>query len=481
MVRSFKTTLIPAILLAFGVADLGWSQERFIYQNRTILVDQPVTKTKLVAETVYENHAITEEVPVIETETRYRRVITNRPVVKNKILEERYEVYKPVTETSVKNVEIEETVYQDVTEMRTQQVWVEKPVQETRYRDEQVIVQRPIESMRYEPQQVTTYRPQTQFETSYTQSEMMAIFPGSTQVEWLRRGYYFDSTRNAYLYRRPGFHWVNQPSTIASQPVLVPQTTAKTVLVPETQTSYKPVMVTETRETMETRRVPYTVETTQRVLQDVEVPVVVRKPVVQRRVEQRPETTVKYQTEEVINRTPFQETTWETVEVNEPYQVQVQKNITRTRMVQIPRTVYKEVPYAVTEKVRRVVTEKIPVDEQGRPILSTPTDAALSGNSQQSTQRPVLEGEGTESFGTFRPAEESRVLKSSQIVDPPIEPASGESQPTSQAPENGSGTVNGSPQSVLTLESKPLRPIGERPRPVEADMPPQIDPPKIDN
>lgn len=67
----------------------------FIYQPKVIQVEQPVTKPSWSKKPIYEQVAVTEQVPIISTETRYRKTTAYRPIVKNKILEERYEVQKP--------------------------------------------------------------------------------------------------------------------------------------------------------------------------------------------------------------------------------------------------------------------------------------------------------------------------------------------------------------------------------------------------
>ncbi len=456
-----KMTGLAVFGFVLSLAYAGIAQESYILRDRVVTVEQPVKRTRLQEETIYETITIEEEVPVIETETRYRKVLTQRPVVKEKILEERFEVCKPVTETSMKTVEIEETVYQEVTEMQSKPTLVQKPVQETRYRDEQVVVKKPVSSVRYEPQQMTTYRPEIQQEVTYTAAQLAAMSPATTHLEWMRRGYYFDPSRNAYIYRRPGFHWVTQPPAVTTQQVLIPQTTAKTVLVPETQTTYKPVVVETMQETIETRRVPYEVTTTKTVMENVEVPVVVRRPVVQRRQEQVPETKTRYETQEVVRRTPIQETTYECVEVDEPYQVQVQKYVKQKRVVQVPKTVIREVPVTTTESVRKVVTERIPI--------KSASESSTESSIPHSANRSVIDGttENSASLGEFKPAGEMKVLKGTRLLDP-----------TEEKNEAATSTTTERPNSVLTLETKELRPISERPKPVEADIPPAIEPPK---
>jgi hypothetical protein len=493
-----KFSLIAVVLLVVALPEQALAQINYICQPKVIQVEQPVTKTKLVKETTYEQVPVTEQVPVITTETRYRKTTTYRPVVKNKILEERYEVQKPVAETSYKEYAVEETAMEEVTEIRKHQVVVEKPVTETRMREEQVVVKKPVEKTVYQQETQTTYRPELRSETTYAESDVVISDPNApagTRLEWLRRGYYYDATRGAYVYRRPGLHWVNSPTAaVTTQKVLVPQSTLKTVLVPQESTSLKPVTISSVEDVIETRRVPYTVETTQKVVETIDVPVVVKKPVVKHRTERVPVNSTRYEAQEVVRRTPFTETTWQCLEENEPYQVQVQKYVTQTKMVSVPKTVYREIPYQTMETVSKVVMEKIPVDANGcpLPVISSPSlqsfamplneakDLASSSTiSQQSVAKPTLANE-PKSFGSFNRTRDGHVLKERRVIDADQETPSADKTETSAKQEKDpSKGASGEPlKSVLTLERKELKPIGERPQPKEADIPPSIEQPK---
>ncbi len=492
-----KFSLTTVWILVISLPAWAAAQVNYIYQPKVIQVEQPVTKTRLVKETTYEQVPITEQVPVITTETRYRKTTAYRPVVKNKILEERYEVQKPVIETSFKEHAVEETSMEEVTEMRKQQVVVEKPVTETRMREEQVIVKKPVEKTVYQQETQTTYRPELRSETSYAEADVVITDPsasvGGTHLEWLKRGYYYDADKSAYVYRRPGLHWVNSPTQpVTTQKILVPQSTMKTVLVPQESTSLRPVTISAVEDVIETRRVPYTVETTQSVVETVDVPVAVRKPVIKYRTERVPVNSTRYETQEVVRRTPFTETTWQCVEENEPYQVQVQKYATQTKMVSIPKTVYREVPYETIETVSKFVMEKIPVDANGCPLpvvntpetsSSTPTSpvrelASSSTTTQQSVAKPTLANEPN-SYGSFNRTRDGQTLRQRRVIDAEAKPTAKETETMATEEKPSSADLSAEPlKSVLTLERKELKPIGARPIPKEADIPPAIERPK---
>ena len=360
-------------------------------------------------------------------------------------------------------------------------------------------MKKPVEKTVYQQETQTTYRPELRSETTYAESDIVIADPNApvagTHLEWLKRGYYYDATRAAYVYRRPGLHWVNSPTAaVTTQKVLVPQSTLKTVLVPQESTSLKPVTISTVEDVVETRRVPYTVETTQKVLETVDVPVVVKKPVVKQRTERVPVNSTRYETQEVVRRTPFTETTWQCVEENEPYQVQVQKYVMQTKMVSVPKTVYREIPYQAMETVSKVVMEKIYVDANGCPLpvisapqvssSTTPSSemkelASSSTTTQQSVAKPTLANEPT-SYGSFNRTRDGLVLKESRVIDADqATPLADKTETSAKEEKSTSNDASAeTPKSILTLERKELKPIGERPQPKEADIPPSIERPK---
>lgn len=384
------THSIVVSIIAVCCCATSFGQTRYLLVPETVVEERPVKKHRLVDETSYTTQRVTENHGVWVNETRERRTTVLKPVEKTRVLEQKFLVQKPVVETSYREQEVSATEWETVTEMREEQYYVDKPVVETQYREEQHLVRKPVNTTVYQPETVVTYKPETQLQSTYaagvapvTQSYLS---PGDNQsrLQWLSRGYYFDPQVGQMVYRRPGFHWVQSqtPATIQNQttlmPVMIPQQTLQTNLVPEVTQQLKPVTVTQYQDQYETRRVPVQVQRTERVLEKRSVPVTVQRPVIRTRTEKVPVETVRMETQEVVQRTPFTETVMESVEQVDPYTVQVYKVIPETKEYQIPVKSQRWQEYTEMEKVSRVVWKRVPLDANGNPI---PTPSQSVGES----------------------------------------------------------------------------------------------------
>jgi hypothetical protein len=318
------------------------------------------------------------------TEARERRNVVYKPVQKNRILEEHYEVLKPITETSFREETIQETVYETSTEMQTQQFVVEKPIVETQYRDEQVLVRKPVTQTVLQTENVLAYRPQTVAQTVYlptnvavSQVVRQPVF--NNRLQWLPGGYYADPVSGVPTWQRTGLHWVPNPPVTQTvlQPGLIPTQQLETAYVPEVVQTQKPVTMTAWQDCYETRRVPLEVQRTERSVESRQVPVEVRKPVIRTRVEKVPVETVRYEKQNMVRRVPFVETTYEKIEQVEPYEVQVQKWVNETSTIQVPKQVWKRIESQTVQMVPRTVLQSVPVDAFGNLLYSVPATVVI--------------------------------------------------------------------------------------------------------
>ncbi len=419
------TRTIMAVFIGLYWSAFGFGQTSYLLVPETVIEERPVKKYRLVDETSFTTQRVTENHGLWVNETRERRTTVFKPVEKTRILEQKFLVQKPIVETSYREREVSETEYETVTEMREEQYYVDKPVVETQYREEQHLVRKPVNTTIYQPETVVTYKPETQVQSTYsagvapvTQSYMTPA-NNQTQLQWLSRGYYFDPQVGQMVYRRPGFHWVQSqsPATIQSQttfmPVLVPQQTLQTNLVPEVTQQYKPVTVTQYQDQYETRRVPIQVQRTERVLEKRSVPVTVQRPVIRTRTEKIPVETVRMENQEVVQRSPYTETVMEAVEQVEPYTVQVYKVIPETKEYQIPIKSQRWQEYTEMERVSRVVWKRVPLDANGNPIPTPPQ--SIGESTVIGSLRPV---DSTLPVDTQRQYYGKPLLLDSKIIDP---------------------------------------------------------------
>ncbi|HMP79249.1 MAG TPA: hypothetical protein PKD54_07345 [Pirellulaceae bacterium] len=396
--------LVTGLLLFPAVP--GSAQQFYRWVPQVVYEDQPITASRWVTETQYETQQVTEYRGEWVDEPRQRRVVTHKPVRRERVLEERYSVLKPVTETSYEERTVQETVYQDVVEYQQRQVIVNRPVIETIYQDQQHVVRRPVTQQYLQNEEVVTYKPQTTTQTYYlpaTQQVVQPVLqPGATTsgLQWLPRGYYYDPALGQNVFRRGGLHWTqNQAPPVlnyqATQvPVLVPQQSTQTVMVPELVRQQRPVEVTTYQDVIETRKVPVQVQRTEQVVQTETVPVTVRKPVIQQRVE-KVVVPPRYEQQEVVRRVPFVETVYEPVEEVEYYTVRVFKSVPEVREVQVPRHVQKRIEYQTTQRVARTVWMKVPTDACGNP-LPGPAQVSTVNSGWQAVQSTAVPGSAVE-------------------------------------------------------------------------------------
>ena len=400
------TTLIPSIPGPVGAQEICY---RYIPQ--TVYENRPVTVSKWVNETVYETQKVTTYKPVWQTETRERRTTVLKPVYKTKYREERHIVRRPVIEKTFEERRIEETTFETVTEYREERVVVEKPVIETEYREERVLVRKPVTQTVMKTEQTTVLKPVQTTETQYTPAvgltQQWGVAPSRRRLQWMEGGYTLDPVTGAWVYQRPGLHWVRKPEW-QLQPALVPTLTEQTVnritYVPETVVRQVPIQTTTYQDRIEVRKVPIQVQKMVRQTEVRKIPVTVQKPVTKIRVEKVPvERIVRYQDQEVVRRVPIKELTYERVEKVEPYEVQTCQWVAETREIQVPRTVRRRVDYQITQSVPRTVLKRVAVDPFGNLIPeSTAASSAAESGALQTVQSTVT---GNGAMSTTRPAD----------------------------------------------------------------------------
>ena len=343
---------------------------------KTVLEKKPVKVIRWVDETVMEKQKVTSYKKVWQTETRERRKTEYKPVRKTSQREERTVVRKPIVETRYRKRETRKTTYETVTEMRDEQYTVRKPIIETEMREERVTVRKPVTENLIEVQRTTNFRPVITNKTVYVpqdnglqQLSTVSDPNRRPRLQWLPAGYHTDPVTGQAIYRRGGFYWVPQATTVASTvPTLVPQEIAETSYVPETTETRKPVQVTRFVEQTELRKVPVEVHRTVESVETRKVPVTIQVPKTSIVVEDIPYTETVYRDEVTVKMVPFTETTYEKVETVEPYTVEVPRWIQETSEVEVPRVVRKRVETEVLQDIPRTVMYRVPLDICGNEI-----------------------------------------------------------------------------------------------------------------
>lgn len=336
---------------------------------RTVFEDKTVTRYRDVVKTVHETKEETDYVPVYSTEKRERVHVSYKPVKKTTMRNEEFTVYKPVTETQFREETYQETDFETVTEMRKEKIVVEKPVTETRYREETVLVRKPVRKTEMKSRIVTTLRPVQTVDTEFVPGTILTNDPAGSasersQLNWLSRGYYWDSREGRYVYRRPGLHWT-KPPTIAQTPVLIAQPKTSTAYVPEYTRAETPVEVLDYDEHIEVRKVPVEVQRTQETIEYRDVPVEVKRPITRTKTRRVPYEETRYEKVVKVRQVPVETTTYEKVEQIEPYERTTARWVAKTREVSVPKLVTRSEPYQTTVRVARTVMMKVPVDQFG--------------------------------------------------------------------------------------------------------------------
>lgn len=354
-----------------------------------LTITRPIVRQDLVSETDYTTRDVTTTRPTWTTETRYRESVRRVPVERERMISQTQTVERPVMETAYEERAVTETVMRDVTETRQERYVVQRPVTRTEYRDETVAVDRPVERTVLQPEDVTTYRPVTQAQTVYSPALVPVQQPatvsggGSPYLQWQNRGWIADPATGQQVWQRGGLHWVQKnpvvcPGQTSYMPALVPQQQTSTAYVPEVTRQYKPVTVTETTRQYETRRVPYTVQATEEAVEVRDVPVTVRKPETVTRVEKVPVNRIRYEQQTVTQQIPVRETFYEEVREQEPYEVQVLKDVVETSTEQVPHTVHRWVNRESTETVVREVYIAVPLDANSQRTVNLPAELTLN-------------------------------------------------------------------------------------------------------
>lgn len=297
------------------------------YEQQTVQRMRPVYRTEMVEEQVKSFR------PVVRTRTEMRDVTVPVNTVETAYKEERYTVWKPVTDyrdetyteteyvTETSEREEQYTTYRPVTETKfyQQQYAVQRPVTETRYYQQQYTVQRPVVETQMQTQQYTTLRPQT---TMVNQTVDAGGYVPQTTVTPGSMGYALQYKRD--LYATPGplgiFARVRGGNVVA--PYYTPPTA-------QTQYVYRPNYIEQ--QVAQTSYMPVT--------EQVQVPVQVQR----------------MQTEVVTQNVPVQTTSMQTEMVTQNVPVQ------STRMV--PTTMVRKVPYVVQRPVTTTKTRKVPVTQ----------------------------------------------------------------------------------------------------------------------
>jgi hypothetical protein len=485
-----KSFLIRSVILVlaswFGVA--GYAQTGSVnpdngisyrYVERTIFVKEPVTLEKWVEETQFETQTVKEYRPVVETEKRERRTVVKKPVTRTTMKEQRTVVQKPVTETRYREREIQETSYDYITEVRTEQVTVPKSVIETRYREEPITIRQKITEDLIEVKNETVYKPQTSQQTVFYPAPAVTQFvdPNARpRMEWLQPGYYTDPLTGQSVWRRRGLHWVQPNATVVTTNYM-PSTVEQTVLVPETVQTRRPVEVSRYVDRTETRRVPYDVERVVHETVSRQVPITVKRPVVKRSVEQVPYTETRYVDVEEVREIPVTETVYEESVEIEPYEVQVERWKEVSREVQVPRTVRRRVEYEEMREVAKKVWVKVPIDREGRALsLGEPvseeelrSSGRYSGGYRSTTEtssRYQGEWESRSNPETAKRPHSVLVEESGDRDDPPMQPIERDRKPSTADEKptlNQTGSQNEDAIRNLSVLKKPTLDLDVRP------------------
>jgi hypothetical protein len=336
--------------------------------TKTVFVTQPVTEKRTVNETSYETQEVEKYRNVWKTQELVRTVTEEKPITRTSERVSRKVVTKPVTTTKYRTRTRVEESYEDVTEMREETYTVRKPIVETSIEEREIRTRRPVIRTRIEEEQVTAYVPR---ETTQTVLAPATVAVPGTAVRprprWLSPGYYTDPVTGQSVYRRRGFHWVDEPAYRPAT-VVVPQTSSAVTLVPETFTREKPVQETTYVDEYETRRVP--VER-RRIVEEVrtrKVPVTTRVPKREIIEEEIPYTETTYVDEVIEQTVPVTETVMERVTKKVPYTRMEAEWVPYVEKVRVPKTVAKQVRSVSTYRVPYLVRMRVAVDAFGRTV-----------------------------------------------------------------------------------------------------------------
>ena len=378
--------LLCLTTIVFGISSVCFAQS----SSRSLSSFAPQSST--VPQTVIKTQQPSTWKPVWQTEKRERRTTVLRPVTKTYDKVEKFSMMTPVTETKYRERVIEETTYEDVTEMREERRVVQKPVVETEMREQAFPVRTKVTETELRTENVTVLKPTSITQTQLNAGPAITVPTGSSrfrpQLQFLRRGEYTDPATGLSTFRRAGLHWVQPPAAV-TVPTLVPSTVQTTALVPEVVQRSQPVEVTRYVDKVELRKVP--VEVTKMVdqVEVRKVPVTVRRPKITKRVERIPYQETTYKEKIVTRTTPVTETSYESVEQVEPYEEETCRWVRKTEEVNVPKT--------VTQRVNE--TETI----YRKPSSS---NAGSSSNTNTNTGQSVLENdsEKDESSSTATPS-----------------------------------------------------------------------------
>ncbi|MEL7265977.1 MAG: hypothetical protein AAFP69_14345, partial [Planctomycetota bacterium] len=284
------------------------------YRQQKYLVWKPVTETSMREETYRTTEMVT------ETRDRIDRVRVQRPVTRNQEYEQLYRVDRPVTET--------------------------------RYEEQRYTVNRPVTETRMQNQQYLSMRPVTQTENRVVDAGGYVaenfVTPGRVgyTTQYGPTPYYRRGPLGLLAYRQYGqqIQPVVTPPTVQTQlsyrPNYVNQPISRTVLVPEVQNRQVPISVTSMRPETVTQYIPRTFARTesQVISRRISVPVTeMQESIEERRVPvtvQRPVTTTR------TRRVPVTKKNWVSSVVTRVYPVNVTKTVYETASKMVPHTSY---------------------------------------------------------------------------------------------------------------------------------------------
>ena len=370
-----KLLCLATILSAFSSICVAQSSSR----NLSSFAPQATTTPQTVVNT--QQQATWK--PVWQTVKRERRTTVLKPVRKTYDKIEKFSVMKPVTETKYRERTIEETTYEDVTEMREERRVVQKPVVETEMREQAVPIRTKVTETEMRTENVTVFKPTTVTQTQLNPGPAITVPTGSTgfrpQLQFLRRGEYTDPATGLTAFRRAGLHWVTPPAAV-TVPTLTPSTVQTTALVPEVIQRSEPVEVTRYVDKVELRKVPVQVTKMVDQVEVRKVPVTVRRPKITKRTEQIPYQETTYKEQIVTRTTPVTETTYEPVEQVEPYEEETCRWVQQTKEDIDPR---KQIDETMTREVTPMESDSKPSSSNAPSVLDLGPD--LQGSSATAT------------------------------------------------------------------------------------------------
>lgn len=339
--------------------------------EKTVFVTQDLIEKRPIEETSYETIKETKYRTEWNREKRERTIIEEKPVTRTSEKVVSKVVPKKVTETKYRTVRRVENSMEEVTEMRDEQYTVPKTVVETVMRDEEYTVSKPITETLYKKEEVTSLKPRTVRQTTLAPGSVVVPPDPSARprARWLSRGYYTDSVTGQRVWRRPGFHWVDESRYAAGVvPVLVPQETETLAYVPETTMVEKPIEVTRYVDEIKTRKVPVKVERTVEEVRTRKVPYTVKIPKKTIVEEQIPYQETRYVDEIIETVVPVEETVMRKVKRTEPYDFETARWVPYEVERKVPRYTTREVSYTASYRVPYIVKMEQPLDALDRPV-----------------------------------------------------------------------------------------------------------------